>query len=380
MPLQTLDRSPPPFFNQGPSALSRLVFFSALALFLMVADSRFHLVQPLRAAIATALYPAQWLALQPVQMVRDATAYLTELKTARLTEEAARSKLAEQSQRAGQVEQLLLENNRLRQLLTLRERVQVPATAAQVLYDATDPYSRRVVIDKGQMQGIQPGSPVMDESGVLGQVTRVYPFVSEITLLIDRDQVIPVMNARTGARSVAYGDPSQHGGMMELRYMSVNEDVKEGDLLTTSGVDGVYAPGLPVARVARVDRRSDTSFARIVCQPLANLSAVNHVMVLTPLTPASSTAQPASASAPAARAASTARAASAAVDDGAAVAAPRASARPAAATPARATATRPAASASPRASAPTARTRAPGNNPPARAASSPRTAASGAAP
>ena len=375
MPLQTLDRTPPPFFKQGPSALSRLVFFSALALFLMVADARFHLVQPLRAAIATALYPAQWLALQPVQMVRDFTAYLTDLKTAHATEDAARRKLAEQSQRAGQVEQLLLENNRLRQLMALRERVQVSATAAQVLYDATDPYSRRVVIDKGQMQGIQPGSPVMDESGVLGQVTRVYPFVSEITLLIDRDQVIPVMNARTGARSVAYGDPSQHGGMMELRYMSVNEDVKEGDLLTTSGVDGVYAPGLPVARVARVDRRSDTSFARIACQPLAHLSAVNHVMVLTPLTPASSAAQPASAAAPAARPAVATRAASA-VQQGSEAAAQAAS-RPSRPASARAAAGRAATPAAAAASAP--RRRASGSSA-ARGTPGPRPAASGVAP
>ena len=283
MPLETLDRSPPPFFKQGPSALSRLVLLSALALFLMVADARFHIVQPLRAVIATVLYPAQWLALQPVQMVQTGLGYLTDLKTARVTEEAARVKLAEQSQRAGQVEQLLLENERLRQLLGLRERLQVASVAAQVLYDATDPYSRRVVIGKGQLQGIEPGSPVMDESGVLGQVTRVYPFVSEITLLIDREQVIPVMNTRTGTRAVAYGDPSPRGGMMELRYMAVTEDVKEGDLLATSGVDGVYPPGLPVARVVHVDRRSDTSFARIQCQPLARLQGVTHVMVLAPV-------------------------------------------------------------------------------------------------
>ena len=77
MPLETLDRSPPPFFKQGPSALSRLAFFSALALFLMVADARFHIVQPLRAVIATVLYPAQWLALQPVQMVQTGISYLT---------------------------------------------------------------------------------------------------------------------------------------------------------------------------------------------------------------------------------------------------------------------------------------------------------------
>jgi rod shape-determining protein MreC len=283
MPLETLDRSPPPFFKQGPSALSRLVLFSALALFLMVADARFKIVQPLRAAIATVLYPAQWLALQPVQLAQTGLGYLTELKTAHVTEDAARLKLAEQSRRAGQVEQLLLENARLRELLGLRERVQVPAQAAQVLYDATDPYSRRVVVGKGQLQGIEPGSPVMDESGVLGQVTRVYPFVSEITLLIDRDQVIPVLNTRTGARSVAYGDPSPYGGMLELRYMSVTDDVKEGDLLATSGVDGVYPPGLPVAKVVSIDRRSDTSFARIQCMPLAQLNGVTHVMVLSPV-------------------------------------------------------------------------------------------------
>ena len=308
MPLETLDRTPPPFFKQGPSALSRLVFFSALALFLMVADARFHIVQPLRAAIATVLYPAQWLALQPVQLTEELAGYLTDLKTARKTEEAARMKLAEQSRRAGQVEQLQLENTHLRDLLGLRERVQTTGLAAQVLYDATDPYSRRVVIDKGQLQGVLPGSPVMDESGVLGQITRVYPFVSEITLLIDRDQVIPVMNARTGTRSVAYGDPLPHGGMMELRYMSVNEDVKEGDLLTTSGVDGVYPPGLPVAKVVKVDRRGDSSFARILCQPVARLQGVTHVMVLTPVMPLPSGA---SASAPAAAQAS-AQAASAA--------------------------------------------------------------------
>lgn len=307
MPFETLDRSPPPFFKQGPSAWSRLVFYSALALFLMVADARFRVAQPLRATIATVLYPAQWLALQPVQMMQNFASYLTDLKTAHKTEEAARLKLAEQSQRAGQVEQLLLENERLRQLLALRDRVQASATAAQVLHDATDPYSRRVVIDKGQLQGIEPGSPVMDESGVLGQVTRVYPFVSEITLLIDRDQVIPVMNSRTGTRSVVYGVPTPHGGQLELRYMSVTEDVKEDDLLTTSGVDGVYPPGLPVARVSSVDRRTDSSFARIHATPLAKMQGVIHVMVLTPVGQPDALAETAAPAASAASAASASR-------------------------------------------------------------------------
>ena len=284
MPLDTLDRAPPPFFKQGPSALSKLVLLSALALFLMVADARFHLVQPLRAVIATVLYPAQWLALQPVQWVETASGYLTDLKTARKTEEAARVQLAAQSQRAGQVEQLLLENTRLRELLALRERTAVPSQAAQVLYDATDPFSRRVVIDKGQLQGIAPGSPVLDESGVLGQVTRVLPLVSEVTLLIDRDQAIPVLNTRTGARSVAYGNPGFLGGVLELRFMAGNSDVQAGDLLSTSGVDGVYPAGLRVAVVETVERQADSAFARIYCRPLAQLAGVRHVMVLQPLT------------------------------------------------------------------------------------------------
>jgi rod shape-determining protein MreC len=284
MPLETLERMPPPFFRQGPSALSRLVFFTALALFLMVADARFHLAQPLRAGISAGLSAVQWLTTQSLQGIKNASGYFVSLDAAQREVADARAKLIEQAQRAGQVEALGAENQRLRTLLGLRERVApAKATAAQVLYDATDPFSRRVVIDKGQLQGIQPGSPVIDDAGVLGQVTRVYPFVSEITLLVDRDQAIPVLSPRTGLRSIAYGDPVTHGGVLELRYVSATEDVQPGDLLTTSGIDGVYPPGLPVARVLSVERQAESSFARILCRPLAHLSGVTWVMALAPV-------------------------------------------------------------------------------------------------
>lgn len=283
MPLGTLDRTPPPFFKQGPSALSKLLFFSALALFLMVADARFRVMQPLRATVATVLYPVQWLAMQPLLAAQYAGDYLTSLQSAQQAEQAVRQQLARQSQRAGQVEQLTLENAQLRQLLGLRERLQAPAQAAQVLYDAPDPYTRKVILDKGQSQGVAAGSPVIDASGVLGQVTRVYPLVSEVTLLIDRDQAIPVLNTRTGARGVAYGDPLTQGGALELRFMPANADVQEGDLLSTSGVDGIYPAGLPVAKVARVERRVDSAFARVYCTPQALVAGVRHVMVLKPL-------------------------------------------------------------------------------------------------
>ncbi len=284
MPLGTLDRTPPPFFKQGPSALSKLMVCSALALFLMVVDSRFRIAQPLRAAVATVLYPLQWVAMRPMFLVRAAGEYFESLHSAQAAEEAARRKLALQALRANQVEQLTLENERLRKLLQLRDRITTAAQPAEVLYDAADPYSRKVIIDRGLAQGIEAGSPVIDESGVLGQVTRVQPLISEVTLVIDREQSIPVMNVRTGARSVAYGDPSAHGALLELRFMAGNADVQIGDLLTTSGVDGIYPPGLPVAKVEKVERRAESGFARILCTPQALVDGARHVMVLSPLT------------------------------------------------------------------------------------------------
>ena len=283
MPLGTLDRSPPPFFKQGPSALSKLIFFSALALFLMVADVRFRVTQPVRAALNTALYPLQWLALQPVRAVQEMATYLTNLSQANSYSEEANKKLALQSLRTGQVEQLSQENNRLRKLLGLRDQLATAAMAAEVLYDAADPYTRKIIIDKGLVQGVELGSPVIDESGVLGQVTRVHPLVSEVTLVIDRDLAIPVLNVRTGVRSVAYGDPSVSGSGLELRFMGSNSDVLQGDLLTTSGVDGVYPPGLPVAKISRIERRAESAFAKIYCAPQALVGGARHVMVVKPV-------------------------------------------------------------------------------------------------
>ena len=284
MPLGTLDSTPPPFFRQGYSALSKLIFFSALALFLMVADTRFALVRPLRVAVASMLYPVQWLVLRPVLWVQGGTQYLESLQTSLSHEQATQRKLELQSLRANQVEQLTLENSRLRQLLSLRDKLTTPWQAAQVLYDAADPYTRKVIIDRGGIEGVLDGSPVLDENGVLGQVTRVYPMVSEVTLVTDRDQAIPVLNTRTGARGVAFGDPALRANALELRYMAANADVQAGDLLTTSGVDGVYPAGLPVAKVDKVDRRVDSAFARVTCLPVALVAGVSHVMVLNPIT------------------------------------------------------------------------------------------------
>ncbi len=281
MPLGTLDRTPPPFFRQGPSALTKLVFFSSLALFLMVADTRFKVVTPLREGLAVVLLPVQRVLAVPVEMVQGGDDYLRGLRSAQEAERAAALRVAAQAERALRTEQLAQENQRLRALLELRAATTVRSAPAEVLYEAADPYSRKVFIDRGTAQGVMAGSPVINEAGVLGQVTRTYALTSEVTLLADKDAAIPVLNLRTQQRGAAFGGGPD--GSMELRFASANADVKVGDQLQTSGLDGVYPPGLPVARVTAVERRVESGFARIQLQPEATADGVRHVLVLEPL-------------------------------------------------------------------------------------------------
>ena len=281
MSLGTFDRTPPPFFRQGPSALTKLAFFSALALLLMVADTRFEFAKPLRAAVSTALLPVQRVLNVPVQLWQVGTDYLRGLNSALASEKDAEQKMTLQAEKAARADRLERENERLRALLELRPALQVRSIPAEVLYEAADPFSRKLFIDRGATHGVVLGAPVLVPEGVLGQVTRVFPLSSQVTLLIDKDAAIPVLNARTQARSAAFGGAG--GDAMELRYMAANADVQVGDQLNTSGVDGIYPPALAVARVAAVERRAESGFARILLTPNAPADGVRHVLVLEPV-------------------------------------------------------------------------------------------------
>jgi rod shape-determining protein MreC len=283
MPLGTLDRTPPPFFRQGFSARSKLAFFSALAVFLMVADNRFQVVQPVRATLATALLPAQRALAVTMQIWHGGGDYVRGLQQAQAAERQAQQRLAAMAERTARAEQLAQENARLRALLELRPAIVVRSLPAEVMYEAADPFSRKVFIDRGATHGVVPGSPVINEAGVLGQVTQVYALNAEVTLLTDKDAAIPVLNTRTQQRSAAFGGGAGRAGGMELRFLSGNADVQVGDLLHTSGLDGVYPPGLPVARVEAVERRVETGFARISLAMTAPPDGVRHVLVLEPL-------------------------------------------------------------------------------------------------
>jgi rod shape-determining protein MreC len=273
-----MEYSPPPLFKQGPSALARLIFFVVLALALLISDARFNTLEIVRGVLGAGLYPLQRAALVPRDIFMGAADLAVTSATLRNENSKLKAKNLELSVKAGDAAQLTAENTHLRSLLELGSRASTQTTPVEVQYDTRDPFTQKVVIGKGSQQGIQDGAPVVNEDGVIGQITRVFPLQSEVTLLSDKDQAVPVQIVRTGLRSVIYGTPK--GDTLDLRFVPISADVQTGDELVTSGLDGIYPPGLPVAKVVRVDKQADTAFARVVCLPIAPVRGARQLLVL----------------------------------------------------------------------------------------------------
>jgi rod shape-determining protein MreC len=283
MPLGTLDRTPPPFFRQGMPPAGKMLVLSAFAVVLMVVDVRLHWGAPIRATVATILYPIQWLTLQPVRAWHWLDSRWTSLEAARREAQQAQAQLVWQAQRAGLVEFLEQENQELRRLLALRDRLATAARGAEILYALPDPYVSAVVIDRGTAHDIKAGMAVMDGYGVLGQVTRTYPATSEVTLLVHHKMAIPVLNTRTGERYLAFGTGSLDEPELSLRFVPVQTETRIGDVLVTSGIDGLYPAGLPVATVHHVSASGSEGFAEVLARPTARVRDARHVLVLTPV-------------------------------------------------------------------------------------------------
>lgn len=274
-----MDHQPPPFFKRGPAPFARLSFYATLSLAFIFIDARFQTLELLRQLVSLITYPIQQVAHAPVQFFENADNYFSSIS--RFSDENSRLKRAQLdgAEALLRTRHLEIENERLRQLLDIKARQQARGQVAQILYTARDAFSRRVIVDKGHQDKIVAGQPVIDNAGVVGQVTRVFPFVSEITLITDKDQAIPVQIVRNGLRSVVFG---LGNGQLELRFMPANADVQNGDLLVTSGLDGIFLPGFPVAKVIHIERDTSYSFARIYCVPVAGVENFGEVMVLDP--------------------------------------------------------------------------------------------------
>lgn len=273
-----MEYSPPPFFKRGPSLLTRFTFFSLLSIVLLVSDARFSYLYVFRQVIAAAAYPLQRLSTLPGTLTsRVGEFFVTQAQLQRENDQLKRQELLNTA--ALQVQKALdVENQHLRQLLGMRERLSRQFIAATILYANRDPFTRRVVIDKGAQEGVNAGQAVVDQTGVVGQVTRVFPWVSEVTLVTDKEQAVPIQVARSGLRGVTFG--VGFDGTLELRFMPVNADIQNGDLLVTSGIDGTYPPGLPVATVSNIERNAAYAFARISCIPAAGVNNFTQVLIV----------------------------------------------------------------------------------------------------
>jgi rod shape-determining protein MreC len=268
----------PAFFNRGPSPLARLAFFGLLSLALLFADTRYRYLESVRQAVAIVLYPFE----RMLDMPGAAFAYVSDYfgSKRRLADENAmlRQELVARAPATQGYAREQAENARLRALLDVRAQYAATAVAVQVLYTSRDPFTQKVFVDKGTSAGVAAGAGVIDANGVVGQVTRAFPYMAEVTLITDRDQAVPVQVERSGARSVLFGNGT--GRSPELRFTSPSADIRAGDRLVTSGLDHTYPPGLAVAEIVDVVRDSGQMFARILCKPLAGIDHSEFLLVL----------------------------------------------------------------------------------------------------
>ncbi|MCL2308918.1 MAG: rod shape-determining protein MreC [Proteobacteria bacterium] len=282
---------PPPYLYRGPSILARFIFFALLSLLLLFVDTRYQHLEKLRAGIATALYPLQQLARWPRVAAQEVDAYFASKKALEEQNTALSLSLLDQRHLVQEAQTEQQENVRLRELLQLKERTPRSTHTVEMLYDTRDPFVQKITVDKGQAQGIKESSAVLDSYGVIGQVTHVSLFTSEVTLLVEKNHTTPVQVERTGMRSVLYG--MGVGVPLELRFVSPAADVKVGDRLVTSGLGKVYPSGLVVATVTAIDNDAEQSFVHITATPAAGVASSRYLLVVDAMEPTPTESAPA---------------------------------------------------------------------------------------
>jgi rod shape-determining protein MreC len=273
-----MEYSPPPLFKQGAPARVKVVVFALLSIVLLVVDARYHALTAVRQVAGTVLYPLQMAALVPRDAVGSMGSYFSSIAALQKEVRELKSQQASTATTMQLAQLQMAENVQLRKLMDARAHLPVQSMLSEILYDARDPSTRKIVLDRGSQNNVTLGLPVIDNLGVVGQVTRVFPFTSEVTLLTDKEQAIPVQVLRSGLRTVAYG--RGQSGTLDLRFVAPNADIQVGDVLITSGMDGVYPAGLAVAKVAQVENVGAGAFGRVICQPLAGVDRNRQLLIV----------------------------------------------------------------------------------------------------
>lgn len=269
---------PQAFFVRGPSPLARLTFFAVLSIALMAVDARLHYLTEIRQGVAVVLHPLEVAVRAPVNAVLYVNDYITTQTNLVHENRQLRQRALLDSADLQRFRTLQVENAHLRNMLSALPAMPQPARLGEIVHSGRDPFSQKVIVNLGARHGITSGQAVIDELGVIGQVTQVYPFSSEVTLVIDKDLAIPVQIERSGLRAIAFGN--SRNAAIDLPYLPVNVDIQVGDRLVTSGIDGVYPAGLAVGKVVEIDRKTFAPFARIACVPIAGIQTHRQVLLI----------------------------------------------------------------------------------------------------
>lgn len=269
------------FFNRGPSPVARLTFFALLSLLLLFIDARYQYLESTRRVISIIVQPLQRLTTMPGVVWQQVNGYFATQSDLISDNEQLHQQHHLDASQLLQLQILQSENAQLRKLLEVQQRSDYPMQLAEIVYVERDLFKRKVFVNKGSNSNVLNGQVVMDDIGIVGQVTRVFPWLSEITLITDKDHAVPIQVLRTGLRAVVFG--SGDISNLSLRYMPISADVQPGDVLVTSGLDGTYPPGLPVAKVVKIERDAAYPFARISCTPIAGVDQQRLLLIVSGL-------------------------------------------------------------------------------------------------
>ncbi|BEV72516.1 MULTISPECIES: rod shape-determining protein MreC [unclassified Paludibacterium] len=266
----------PSFIRQGLSPGSRLAICVAMSVALLIGDSQYGLMEYTRQGMSVLFYPLQRAINFPLVAARRIDDFLTTQSTLQAENEVLRRQQIVLLSRVQRLEAAEHDFEALRALNQLKSERPDGASLAEILYTGRDPFSYKIIIDKGQDSKLHAGQPVVDDRGLIGQITRVQPLTAEVTLITDKTLMIPVTIQRTGLRAILYG----YGGGVEARYLPIHADVRPGDLMVTSGIDGLYPEGIPVAFVTRVERNPDSAFIHVTTMPTAGVQKGRYVLIL----------------------------------------------------------------------------------------------------
>lgn len=267
-----------PILSRGPAPGLRFFFYGALSIGLMWLDQRQSYLEQIRHALSMAVYPVQVAVSSPSSL----WSWLDESFSTRASLRKENATLHEQLRTANlklmRLDSLEQENLRLREMRKATAGIADQVVVAEIVRVDANPLRQRVIIDKGTHDGVFKGQPLLDATGIFGQVTRAGAYSSEVILISDTEHAIPVQINRNGLRTIAVGtgDPSQ----LSLPFLAANADIKKGDLLVSSGLGGVFPAGYPVGTVATVNTEAAQTMADISAKPAAALDRDREVLLI----------------------------------------------------------------------------------------------------